>query len=956
MSFPNPKSHHLIRLFGPFQINDGTSSARLRTKKTKILAALLAIRPGTLYSREQLAGDLWPESTPAAARQSLRMALANLRTIFGPDAIKTEQEKVGLNPTKITSDVAEFERLCNANQHTEALRLVQGPLTPDLDHPWLTAESYRIHESVAQAALHIAEQSTNPADRQTAITQLKAILAVTGCREDLHIALMRLYLAEGLPSLAIAQFEVLEKDLNDLWGEPPSDHAFEVIQSAPRRRPQTNIKAIPAEPSGLIGRTPLFNTLLDHLNSNPVLLTLTGPGGSGKTALAKAIVQHQKESGNSAVFLDLTPVKDLKSAVVKILDDLGLPGVDPPEALTALAQKLRQNPAIYILDNLEQLGPDAPRLVAELTKAVPDLRLVVTTRSPLDLEYEIRFPVGPLDLPAPNASLSEIRQSPAIRLFEHHARLANHTYQTTADNAASVAELCRRLDGLPLPIILAASRTIVRSPAQIITDIQTDLRSLKPNQSLPDRHQSIHAAVRWSLGLLDSQDRLQALQLAVLHGRFTGDDAASLLQTTDPQPLLTRLVAASLLNSDPNQEEAQFWFFETVRTTLLQTLTEENLAPQAFDRLLDHELAVVKSRQKDSSLAAWQKLRLNLAESENILQALQASPTVDPRSVELAILVQPAFSAYGRGAELATFHRAAYEDQSNKLKPSLRARAGAMWVMATSNQADVHDALAVLNKCFELAQGDHDAEFTVRSKRMQHFKTIQSYDLARQDLDWLLKKADPEDHDFQAWAWHSQGLIACCVNERKESLEHHKRAAHHASLCQDVPLRIRILYDVGAELAHHGQGEEAIERFQLAIVLSRQLESAKLEGLTLWQYADALLSMDRPADALEKIQEAIRLVYKANYSLAQKWIFLKASEAALKCGHPEDALALLAKGVHTRETENRPLADYEQTDLDQLLKTLKSTLNPEDFHRIWHQGTLTDWQAHWNSYQILSHP
>lgn len=944
----------LIRLFGPFQIQTPGQTPKIRTKKTKALAALLALNPGTQFSREQLAADLWPEATPASARQSLRMALANLRSILGPNAILSPQDKVALDPEKVTSDVAEFEKLRASGQSAQALDLVQGPLASDLDHPWLTAESYRLHEAVAQTALVLAEKPSNAQERQSAIARLKSILTITGCREDLHIALMRLYIAEGIPSLAIAQFEILERDLADLWGEPPSARAYEIIQNAPRSHPAAQPAAVPLEPTGLFGRNDLYQTILSHLNrKNTPLVTLTGPGGSGKTALAIAVYKHETSEGRPTAFFDLTPVTDLKSALAKILGDLGLPGVDPPEALPVLTKHLKENPALYILDNLEQLGPDAATLVESLQSAAPATRLLVTSRTPLNTPQEVRIPVLPLALPAPRATLSEIRRTPAVRLFEHHARIANPAYQTTADNAAAVAELCRRLDGLPLAIIIAASRTVVRSPAQIIADLQADLRPFKPAPGLPERHQSLHAAVRWSLRLLEPSDQRPAQILAVFQGRFTAADAASILQVADPQPHLARLVEASLLNSDPTEKEARFWFFETVRTSLVQILTEDGLAAHAYNRLLDHCLHVVRLRQNDPSLPPWQKIRLHLAESENILQALRAASTVDPRAVELAILVQTAFSAYGKSPELAPILRAAYEDPTGTLPDALRARAGATWVTATSNQADVQDALAVLNRCFELAQGDEQAEFIVRSKRTNHYKTVQAYDLARQDLDWLIDHADPEDHDFHAWAWHSQGLVACCVNQRKESLEHHKKAAHHARQGQDIPLQIRILYDVGAELAYHGQNEDAVGRFQLAIALAHQLGSAKLEGLTLWQYADALLSMGRPQDALEKIKQAVDLVYEANYDLAQKWIFLKAGEAALKCGHAEAALRLLAKGVHVRETENRPLADYEQTDLETLLLDLKQTFQPETFHRLWHEGTLQDWQIHWDSYQGL---
>lgn len=322
----------LVQLFGAFAVVSDRELDGLRTKKTKTLVALLSLRPGTLFPREQIAADLWPEATATSARQSLRMALANIRSVFGGDTVLVEQEKIGLNPDLVTSDAAEFERLCSLGRFQEGLDLVRGPFAIDLEHPWLTAEGYRIHEAVAQAAVQLASEAADTLVRQAAITSLKRILSATGCREDLHIALMQLYLPEGLPSLAIAQFEILESDLADLWGEPPSPRAYTVIQNAPRNNQGDRSNDTEIEPNGLVGRTSLFNKILGCFQSNQGrIVTLTGAGGSGKTALAKAVVYHETEAGRRAVFLDLTSVRDEKSATAKILHELGLPGIDPAE-------------------------------------------------------------------------------------------------------------------------------------------------------------------------------------------------------------------------------------------------------------------------------------------------------------------------------------------------------------------------------------------------------------------------------------------------------------------------------------------------------------------------------------------------------------------------------------------------------------------------------------------------
>jgi len=947
----DPTAPVTVRLFGPFSLQSATLLPKLRTKKTQILAALLAVKPGTLYRRDQIAIDLWPEATVSGARQSLRMALTNLRSVLGSESLINNDDTVGFSPAHVNSDVAEFERRFAQADFAGALNLVEGGFAADIDHPWLTAERFRIQESLAQAAVSLADSATDDESRRQAVSTVQRILVLTGCREDLHIALMKLCLAQGLPSLAIAQFEKLEEELEELWGEPPSSLAYSLLENAPRPEPVRRPLAADRDRTGLVGRSELFHDIRSRFVGPPGhLVTLTGTGGSGKTALARALVRDMVHDGRKAMFFDLTPVTSRQSAVAKILDDLGLPGIAPTEAMPALQKALRQEPKLYVFDNLEQLQGDASALIGELRAAIPGLQILATSRSPLGLEGEERIDVGPLSVPPLHAPLSELRTCASVCLFEHRAKLANPSFEITADNADSVAALCRLLDGLPLQIILAASHVVVRSPAQIISEVQMDLRFVDAPSSDEGRHQSARGLVKWSLDLMEPAVRDAALRLSVIQGAFSEADAEGLVKTSGTRDLLRRLVESSLLNADSSGVATTFWFYESVRMGLMQILRAEGLLDAAHAAFLDHSLAVLQARESDPKLAGWQRLRTTFTQGENILNVLRAAPSVDSRVAELAVLAQPAFSAYGGAHDLAGFLIGAFRDESGTIAPSLRAKAGAAWVNSISNAGDINESQRVLDRAMELAAGDVEAELAVRTRRAINSKARQEYDAAGEDLDWIIENAKPEDHATQAWALYSQGLVACCVNKRKESLALHQRAAAEAQSADDDQLRIRILYDLGSELAHQGDFEGAVERFQLAIALSQKLGSQKLEGLTLWQYGDALLSMGRPADAVAHLRTAIRLVYESAYAVAEKWIFIKAAEAAYKCGHPKIALGLLAKGVTSRESEDRPLADYEQEDVDRLVGPLKSAFGIEEFYRLWHQASLRSWQEHWDSF------
>lgn len=910
--------------------------------------AMLALRPGTFYRRDQLAIDLWPDTTISGARQSLRMALASIRSVLGADALLNRDDAVAVDPKVVHSDVAEFERRVGAADFAGALALVSGRFATDIDHPWLTAEKFRITESLAQAAVALAGQAATSAEQKAAVSEVQRILVLTGCREDLHIALMKLYLDEGLPSLAIAQFEQLEQELEELWGEPPSPLAYSILEGAPRPEPVRKPSHPERDNTGLLGRKALFTDIRSRFEQGDGrLVTLTGTGGSGKTALARALIRDTKNAGREAAFFDLTPVTTLSTAVAKILDDLGLPGIAPAEAMASLKQELRRHPKLYVFDNLEQLQDDAPKLIQSLRDAIPEIKILVTSRTPLGIDGEERVDVGPLTLPELNAPLAELRSCASVCLFEHHAQHANPSFEVTSDNAQSVAMLCRLLDGLPLPIILAASHVVVRSPAQIISEVQGELRAIDAKRSGDSRHGSTRALVGWSLDLIDHASRSAALRLSVLQGAFTEEDVKGLLKTEDSSDPLRHLVSASLLNADSSGKATMFWFYESVRVALLQILREDGLLEDANNSFLDHMLATARARENDASLAGWQRLRTTFTQGDNILNALRATQCVDRRSAELAVLAQPAFSAYG-DQSLAEFHIRAYQDESGTIPPELRARAGAAWVTSASNRGDIREFQTVLDHSLEMATGNVNAELEVRTRRANNSKARKEYAAAQEDLNWIVKNLKSDDYDSQAWALYSQGLVACCVNKRTESLAFHKRAAAEAQKGSDVHLRIRILYDLGAELAHHGEFDSAIERFQLAIALSQKLGSQKLEGLTLWQYGDALLSMGRPVEAVAQIRTSIRLVYETGYEVAEKWVFIKAAEAAYKCGQEQIALGLLAKGITSRESEDRVLAEYEQEDADRLLEPLKSKLGTEQFYELWHRASLEPWREHWD--------
>lgn len=165
---------------------------------------------------------------------------------------------------------------------------------------------------------------------------------------------------------------------------------------------------------------------------------------------------------------------------------------------------------------------------------------------------------------------------------------------------------------------------------------------------------------------------------------------------------------------------------------------------------------------------------------------------------------------------------------------------------------------------------------------------------------------------------------------------------------------IRLLFDLGSEYAFLKDGDKAIECFVEAEALCESVGSRKLEGLTRWQHGDALLDLGQPAEALEMLKRSIKLVYEGNFPAAEKWIFIKAGQAAFECGFHVVAAKLLGKGVHVREEEKRTLAVYETNYVESLAEKLRSTLGEHELKRHKFEGIQADWSALWSEFGNLT--
>ena len=463
-------------------------------------------------------------------------------------------------------------------------------------------------------------------------------------------------------------FQLVAKGLRDDF--PPLRSVRDGRTNLPVQRPE------------LIGREDELHQLAQLLrNSDHRLVTLTGPGGSGKTALAIEAAARSADHFDDGVFLVRLETVDDPSLVLSALADV-LP-VPRPEGVSPeqlVGDYLRARSALVVLDNFEYVLDAAPA-VSELAAESERARFLVTSIAPLRVSAEVEFPVHPLGLPSPVVSdLDDVAGSSAVALFTERARRARPTFSLTSENASAVARVCIALDGLPLALELAAARTRVLSPSALVERVEHPLALLEGGaRDRPDRHRALRATIDWSHELLDEAHQTLFARLSVFSGGATLDAIDAVCRPDDDLALdlvdgLAHLIDCSLLETHDRSDELRFTLLETIRAYARERLELSGDAGELHRRHAEYYLGDPALSEVylvgDEARVFLDRLEQDLA---NVRAALEwAHADRSPYELALAILYQRSPQVFSAEAR-RVLKRALAEDSGQNLR--LRARA-----------------------------------------------------------------------------------------------------------------------------------------------------------------------------------------------------------------------------------------------------------------------------------------
>lgn len=872
-----------LHLFGAFQVTlaDG-STARFESDKTCALLVYLVVEADRPHRRDALVGLLWPDEPEQSARHNLRQALFNLRQTIGdaaaqPPYLLINRDEIQFNTASdFALDAATFDThlaACAGHPHTslqacavcalhlrQAVDLYYGRFLQEFFlgdsaefEEWAVARREAWHQRALDALSDLAdyyEQHGNLAETRHCALRL---LELDPWHEPAHRQLMRVFALEGQRGAAIAQYEKCRRVLAEELGVEPSGETRELYEQI-RVRNWTNrleaglrneaphpISQLPAQLTPFIGREQELADL-GRLIADPACrcITLVGPGGIGKTRLAlQAASNVRHDLVQNVTFVPLVTIESVEAVVPAIADALGLSFYGPASPRLQLLNYLRDKQMLLVLDNVEQLlaedplQPSAAELFIEILQRA-DIKLLLTSREPLNVQGEWVLEVGGLQIPEDDRT-EAIESSAAVALFLQRAQRARVSFALRTEDRPGVVQLCRLVGGTPLALELAATWVRTLSVPEIVKEIEQNLDFLSASlRDLPERHRSMRAVFDRSWEMLTAEEQSVLAELSVFHGRFQRQAAEQVAGAS--LAMLSALVAKSLVR---RTDTGHYDLHELVRQYAAARLAERPSAQSVAERhsryyldWLGQSAAHLKDHRQKATVSEL------AAEVDNLRAAWDWAITYGdiPRACQVSTALWHLFELRSWFAEGETLFRNAAE--------AIQAR-GALTGSGADELIAVH-AMCAHSANFSFRLGKATAAYAVLLPSARHLQSSKDQFAAMYALLYL-------------------GITCWELGRFAEAKENLQASLEKARACGERWWMTLAREFLGIVAHATGDYEEARRHLLEALASARETGDPKLIAHVLVSFSQTIVTMGQTAEAGESLRESLSLAQEIGY-------------------------------------------------------------------------------------------
>jgi predicted ATPase/DNA-binding SARP family transcriptional activator len=918
-----------FRVLGPLEVRDEDGEVvPLTGPKERMLLAALLIDPASVVSAERLIDILWGEDPPRNPVNALQARVSALRRSLGdPNLIVSGGHGYRLSVGTDDVDMSRFEgliteaRALDSNdparfeRYDEALSLWHGRAFAEIaDLDFARAAAVHLEELRTTAIEERAQTKLDCGRHGEVVSELERLVLEHPLRERFWAQLMLAQYRSGRQADALRTYQEAARVLGEELGIEPSPELQRLEEAVLSQDPALDgptptrarpIHNLPARITSLVGRSEDVARIGILLAAHRII-TLTGPGGVGKTSLAIACGESaMPEFADGVCLVEFGAVTAADLVPAEIARGLGLDASDRL-SLDLVRDFLSERQLLLILDNCEHLVDTVARTAQAILEKAPRVQCLATSREPLGVPGEILWPTRPLSPPEEGKPITELATNDAVRLFLERARAARPEFAVDESTGPAVVEICRRLDGLPLAIELAAARVRNLPVTEISARLGDRFRLLTATtRTVLPRQMTLEATIRWSYELLGEDEKDLLRRLAVFAGGWTLEAAEAIVEWSDEVlRVLSSLIDRSLIVIDDQGTDSRYSMLETIRAFADQELAVSGDRADAISRHAAWCLRLAESAEFQGPDQTRWVARLSL-EYENLRAALLRA--IEEKDFDTALRLGSAlgwlwfFGNRDEGRRILDQLLKVTEGVPDR-GPVLRARAILdLFSPSLRSQEVAQQALDA-----SLASGDSAAtalaRILVAISGIDRSEVDSSFEMLTRASDAFVDLDDPWGQGFAHF-------------QRMEVLAH--RGELTASIAQGQ-LSLTFFRETGdpwavsAALAHLAKLGRLTGRIEwgsamaeeaLRITRSARLPHTSQYVLTHQAYMDLLEAA--PDSAIERLEEALQIAIEVGNRVGVASIYNGMGEARLATGAVEEAL----------QFHQRALTDFEDLQL-----------------------------------------